>query len=286
VGVKHQSLEGQVMATLQRLLEHITQKWWFYLAILVLFFLPSYSSVPYDPRRASDLITAVLSHPLIYSFPRVMPLFKIVPVLLVLALVIYKDKITRLFDGYVALTILLFALFQNMALTAEFGYAVIVGNVVVYSFVALSWFSEVFLKANVLTFRRQPLWRYWVIPVAFLAYWFPVNAATLGPDFSPSQLVTNSAGLTLCMMLPLYLAILILCYPTINRPILRIASFAGVITAGLNILQWFFLTSHIWMGIVHLPLLTISLYGLILAMQKRTIPAAGNNNNKLEASTY
>ena len=268
------------MSTVQRYLEALTQKWWFYLAILVLFFLPSYSFFAYDPRRTSDLITAVLSHPLIYSFPPIMPLFKIFPALLVLSLVIWGDKITRLFNVYAAMTILLFALFQNMAVTQEFGFVVIAANVVVYSLVAFVWFLEVYLKANVLSFRRQSLWRYWVVPMAILAFWFPVNTETLGPDFSPAQLLTNSAGLTLCMMLPVYLAILTLCYPTINCPVLRITSFAGVITASLNILQWFFFSSHPWLGIIHMPLLTISLYGLILSKEKEAAPVSSSNKYK------
>ena len=89
------------MPTLQRRLEALTQKRWFYLVLLALFFLPSYSSLAYDPRRTSDLITAVLSHPLIYAIPSPMPVFKILPALLVLGLVIWGDRITRLFDAYV-----------------------------------------------------------------------------------------------------------------------------------------------------------------------------------------
>ena len=261
------------MSRLQQSLETLTRKWWFYLVVSVLFFLPSYSSLPFDPRRTPSLITAVLSNPLIYSYPPIMPLFKLLPVVLVLALVVWGDKITRLFDVYVAITILLFALFQNMAVTQDFGFAVLVGNVVVYSLVAVFWFWEAVIKTNKLVLRRLPLWRYWVVPTALFAFWFPVNSETLGPDFSLTQLLTNSAGLTMCMMLPAYLAVLTLCYPTVSRPALRITSFGGTFTAGLNILQWFFLTFHPWIGIVHLPLLTISLYGLILAM-RRERPAA------------
>lgn len=256
------------MLKIQQTLETLTQKWWFYLLFLVLFFLPSYSAIPYDPRRTSDLITAVLSNPLIYAIPSIMPLFKILPALLILALGIWGDKITPLFDGYVASTILLFALFQNMALTQGFGFAVIIGNVVIYLLVALVWFLEMLLKRNELTFRRQPIRRYWVIPMAFFAFWFPVNPLTLAPDFSLAQLLTNSAGLTLCMMLPVYMAILTLCYPNVNRPLLRITAFAGLITVIFNVLQWFFFTSHAWMGILHLPLLSISIYSLLLSKKK------------------
>ena len=256
------------MATIQKRLDILTKKWWFYLIILIIFFLPSYSSLAYDPRHTSDLITAVLSQPLIYSFPLIMPIFKLVPILLVLALIIWGDKITRLFDIYAAITITLFALFQNMAVTKVFGFAALVGNVVVYLLVAFFWFWESIIKNNVLILRGHSLWRYWVVPVAFLGFWFPVNPANLGPEFSISQLFANSAGLTTCMMLPVYMAILTLCYPSINRSVLRVTCFAGFITACLNLMQWFLFSTQTWMGIMHFPLLTISLYGLILSFKK------------------
>ena len=62
------------MSRLQQSLETLTRKWWFYLVVSVLFFLPSYSSLPFDPRRTPSLIAAVLSNPLIYSYPPIMPL--------------------------------------------------------------------------------------------------------------------------------------------------------------------------------------------------------------------
>lgn len=256
------------MFAIQQRLETLTHKWWFYLVLLALFFLPTYSARPFDPRRTSDVITAVLSNPLIYSYPSIMPIFKALPVLLALALALWGDKVTRLVNIYVTLTIFLFAWFQNAALTPEFGFAVVLGNAVVYSLVALVWCWETVIKVNELHLRRQPLWRYWVVPVGFLAFWFPLNPETLGPDFSLAQLLTNNAGLTLCMMLPVYLAILILCYPTINRAALRITCFAGIVTACLNVLQWFFFTSYTWLGIFHLPLLTISLYGIFLSFSQ------------------
>ena len=188
-----------------------------------------------------------------------MPLFKIFFAMLVLALEIWGDKITRLFDVYAAITILLFALFQNMAVTQEFGFAVIAGNVAVYLFVSSVWFLESVIKVNVLTFGDT------LSGAIGLSRWqyLPIGSRSirrLWGRILPAHLLTNSAGLTLCMMWPAYLAILTLCYPTINRPVLRITGFAGVITAGFNVLQWFFFTSYTWLGIVHFPLLTISLY--------------------------
>jgi hypothetical protein len=269
------------MQTTYQRLEALTRKWWFYLAFLALFLLPAYSAEPLDPRRTPDLIVAVLSHPLIESVPTILPIFKLLPAVMVLSLAIWGDRVTRLFDVYAGFIILATALFQNTAITQEFGFAVVAGNVIVYSLVAALWFWEAIVKANILTFPRQSLWRYWVVPLAFLAFWFPVDPQSLGPDFSPAQLLTNGAGLALCMMLPVFLAILALNFPTVNLPVLRASSFAGLVTAGLNFLQWFLFTSYHWVGILHVPLLTISLYGLILSRKRQA--AAPSDDNSVRA---
>jgi len=263
------------MSTFGKKLEAITRKWWFFVVVVLLFFIPSYSSKPYDPRWTSKLITAILSNPLIYTVPILMPVFKILPVLLIISLIIWGDRATRVFDAYVAVTILLFALFQNSAITVEYGFAVMLGNVLVYLLVAGAWFWEAVVKLNSFTPRRRPFWQYWVVPVAFLAFWFPFNTVTLGPDFSFIQLAANSAGLTTCMMLPVYLAVLALYYPTVNTIVLRITALAGTITGLLNIMQWFISTSHPWLGILHLPLLTISIYALVLSFRKKQVATTG-----------
>jgi hypothetical protein len=198
-----------------------------------------------------------------------MPVFKILPVMLIIALIIWGDRVTRIFNAYVAVTILLFALFQNSAMTVEFGFAIMLGNVLVYLLVAAAWFWEAVVKLNSFTPRPRPFWQYWVVPVAFLAFWFPLNTKTLGPDFSLVQLGTNSAGLTTCMMLPVYLAVLSLYYPSVNPIVLRITALAGIITGLLNVMQWFISTSHPWIGILHIPLLTISIYALVLSFGKK-----------------
>jgi hypothetical protein len=269
-------VEGKIQMLALRKVDALTRKWWFLGIMLLLFFIPSYSARPVDPRETSKLITAVLSAPLIGTVPALLPISKVLPLLLVLALALWGDKVTRLFNAYVAVTILLFALFQNAALTSEFGLAVLLGNAVVYLLVASTWFWEVAIKANDLAPRPRSLWRYGVIPVAFLAFWFPVDRVTLGPDFSLAQLFTNSAGLATCMMLPVYLAVLTLYYPSINWVALRITAWAGMITGLLNMLQWFVLAPQPWIGVLHLPLLTISVYALVLSLRGNpTMPAEG-----------
>lgn len=253
------------MAGFQQRLESLTRRWWFLAPFVALFFLPSYSARPYDPRRTSDLLTAVLSNPLINGVPALFPLFKALPMLLVAALIVWGDRATRALSAYAAATILACALLQNSARTDEYGVAIIVGNVVVYTLVALAWFWELVVKVNRFTPRRRAVWRYWVVPAAFLAFWFPARPPDAAPDFSLAQLATNSAGLAICMILPWYLAVLTLYHPTVNPIVLRLTSLAGVVTGLLNMLQWFVLAPYVWMGVLHLPLVSISVFALVLS---------------------
>lgn len=254
--------------SIQARLETITRRWWFFVLLLALFFIPSHSSVAVDYSEVPRLVGAVVSSPLIYSYPALMPVFKILPILLVAGIALAGDRVTRLFNLYAALTILLFAVFQSMALTEEFGFAVLTSNLVVYSLVGLLWVWEALVKRNDFSPRRRAAWRYWVVPLAFLAFWFPVDTGTLSPDFSPILILTSEAGLTGCMMIPVYLAVLVLYHPRVNMAVLRTTAFAGLITGLLNAAQWFgFHPEAWWMGVLHLPLLLISLYAFVLSLK-------------------
>lgn len=55
-------------------------------------------------------------------------------------------------------------------------------------------------------------------------------------------------------------------YPKVNKALLRITSFIGLLFGLLNMVTWFALnTKFWWMGLVHLPLLLISAVSLILS---------------------
>jgi len=256
---------------IQNSLESVTKKWWFLLLVLVLFFLPSYSSQAYDPEEIPLLIIEVMSNAFIYSYTSLFPVFKIIPILLILGIILFGDRITRIFDIYVAIIITLFATLQNMALTENYGFAIVTGNFVVYLLVALLWVWEAIVKQNDFSPQKRPLWKYWVVPVALMAFWFPVNTASVPPEFDPRYFLLNEAGLTGCMMIPVYLAVLTLFFPKVNVPTMRLTAFAGLITGTLNVIQWFLFYPQAWlMGVLHLPLLVISIYAFVLSLRKVT----------------
>lgn len=258
---------------IQSRLESLTRKWWFFLLFFLLFFfIPSYSSKPIDPRETSQLVADVLPRALIYSYPAIWPLFKVLPILLILAIILWGDRITRVFSAYVAVTLLAMAILQNMAFTERYGFAIITSNVVVLSIVALFWIWEIVVKENDMTPRKRPWWRYWVIPPALLAFWFPVSIGADGarPDWNPLLILTSAAGLAFCMMVPVYLAVVTLYHPRINRPVVRVTGFVGSVIGLFNMVMWLIVQRETmwWMGVLHVPLLLISIYALIISLPK------------------
>ena len=255
---------------IQKKLDAVTKKWWLYLLLLLLFFfVRPYATEGYEPRETMDLILQIFSKPLIYTFPALMPIAKAIPAVLVVSVMVLGNRMRRVFNGYVALLHVALACFQNAALTDTYGLAISSGNLALILVVALLWIWEVIAERNDFEPRQQPLWKWWVAPLALLAFLAPVDASTMSPDFSPVRLLANEAGLTYCMMTPVILAVVTLYHPTVNLAVLRVSSFVGMIIGAVNMLVWFVvMPSGWWMGVLHIPLVVISIYAFVLAHRR------------------
>jgi hypothetical protein len=236
--------------------------------------IPAYIERNYDPSKLGEITNYLLFHALISSVDFLYPVFKVVPILLVLSIIFFKNRATRWFSIYAGISYVLFAFLQNIAVTEEYGLAIFPNNIVMFLIVAAFWFWEALVHRNDFTPHKQPAWKYWVVPFAFLAFWYPANLTTLMPDFNPNYLLTNGAGLAFCMMTPLYLAILTIYHPRVNIATFRVTSIAGTIIGMMNILINFFMVPSVywWNGVLHIPLAAISMYGLILSFRKLGSP--------------
>jgi hypothetical protein len=263
-------LDAEKIENLQKKLETATWKRWFPLLFVLIQFIPSYTSKGYDPRKMGEVIGIILQNAVISSLETLYPLFKIIPIILVALIVLKIRGVTRWFNIYAGVSYVLFAFLQSTATTNEYGFSIVTSNLIMFIIVAASWFWDVLAQKNDLTKVEQSTWRYWVIPLAFAAFWYPLNRETFMPDFNPMYLLTNVSGLTFCMMTPVYLAILTLYYPKINTVTLRVTGLAGIIIASYNILLNFIMYPEIfwWNGVLHIPLLIIS--GYSLGIKKRT----------------
>ncbi|MHA1492232.1 MAG: hypothetical protein ACTSRI_21595 [Promethearchaeota archaeon] len=256
------------LENIQEKLEKLTKKWWFY-AILLLgsFFLPLISEKPHGYEQIPQIVIAVLSQALA-PYQLIAIILRFVFLVLIVLLVIYKDKISRCLSAFIAVNYLLVALLQNIAYTVEYGMVIILNNMALDIIVVIFWIWEIIIHENDLTPEKQPAWKYWVVPLTLLAFWWPMNAQAM-PDFNPLYLITSDAMLTFCAITPIYLAIFSFFHLKINKVTVRITSFIGIYFGVMNMTYAFADPIQFWwLGILHVPLLTISLYMFILSIFK------------------
>ncbi len=258
----------------QKKLELITRKWWFVVVFILLNILvPPIITNGYDSSKSGgEIIGYLIQHSLLASdnFSYLYPIFKILPVILVFALIFSGNRFSRIFSFYVGINYIFITVLQYISITDTYGFAIVMGNFILTLVVALSWFWEGVVRRNDFTPRKIPLTRFWIVPLAFLAFWYPLNLESMKPDFNLSYIFTNPVGLAFCNMTPIYLGILTLYYPRVNIITLRITSLLGIIISFWNVLVNFIMSPDIlwWNGVLHLPLVFISIYALILSFRK------------------
>jgi len=169
--VKKENLEK-----IQGILESTTRKWWF----LVLFILIGTVTPPivrkgFDPSKTGEIISYILRNAFIKFCSPLYPVFKIIPIILILALILFGNRIGRILSLYGGITYLLFAFLQGIAITDKYGFGIVTGNFILMILVAIFWFWEAFVNKSNFTPQKLPVTRYWVVPLAFLAFWYPVN---------------------------------------------------------------------------------------------------------------
>jgi hypothetical protein len=245
-------------------IKRFLQKGWPFLLPLLLFGLPPFASKGYGLLEAGYILTHSIKH----LFQPLYPAFKIVPLLLALSLFLIGNKAAKPFGLFAAFSYLLFGLLQGISLDEKYGLGICLAHLLLSVMIAVFWLGEVRSPKNEYARRSRPLWKYWVIIPALIAFWEPAQPVTGSPDFNPAYLLTSGAGLAFCMMTPFYLAVLILCHPRVNPTILAMTSAVGVLYAMGNLTAAFIFHSgrDWWIGILHLPLLMVACYGLMLSL--------------------
>jgi hypothetical protein len=213
----------------------------------------------------------------VYQYPQIYPIFKIIPIILVIGIFVLRNKVARLFNICVSVSYVLFAIGQSIAVTEKYGVTICTINVVMFFMVAALWGWEAMVLQNDFTPVRIPIWRYWVVPLLLLAFWYPLNMQTAMPDFNPAYIFTNGAGMAFCLMMPLYVGLLTLYWPRVNIAVLRVTSLVGLIIGLYNMnLNFIVNPGRLWWnGVLHIPLVMISLYGLIISLKRPQMVRGG-----------
>ena len=82
-------------------LELITRKWWFFLIFILIQFIPPYASKGFEVAETGKFIGEVLSHSLVNNLSSLNLIFKILPLVLVIGIILFRNRVTRIFNIYV-----------------------------------------------------------------------------------------------------------------------------------------------------------------------------------------
>ena len=245
-------------------LEKASTKWWFFVILLAAqSILVPFVSRNFNPQNIPQMVSATLNNAPQVRLGQLNILFQALSLLMFVLLFVFKNIVRTSFDAYVAVSYLAFAFIQNMAVTEQYGFSVVTVNFVMFLLVAYVWIRETLNPENNFDFSNFR-WKYaWMIVLALFAYYCPfTNHGEM--DWSPVHFFTRNTATAFCLTTPLFLTILTLNLPNVNIVTYRITAIIGVIIGLYNIMN-FFNPHTVFLGVVHLPLLIISLYSAILS---------------------
>ena len=189
--------------------------------------------------------------------------FHIATLLIVALIVMFGTKMGRILAAYMGVNYLIIAFVQTMGTTEKYGFVIQTGSLITSVLLGIAWIVVAVRGTLEPSYKNVPSLRYLLLPLALLAFWSPYNSE-VQPYFSPVLLITSpDYGLTFCFTTPVFLFLLVLFYPKVNAFAYRITAFNGLLY-GLFNMTHFFNPQLRWMGILHLPLLVISLCALLL----------------------
>ena len=245
-------------------LKRISTRWWFFaLLLLAQTVLMPFATRNLAPQDIGRIIPATLANAPQTHLGDLNILFQGVSLLLLVLLLVFRNRVRTLFNAYVALSYLAFAFIQNMAVTERYGFSVVTVNLAMFLFVAYVWIREALRPQGGYSFGNLR-WKYaWMVVLALFAYWCPFTLRGEA-DLNPLHFFTHNTATAFCLTTPLFLTVLTLNLPDVNVVTYRITAVVGFIIGCYNMAN-FFSPGTVWLGFVHLPLLLVSLYCAIIS---------------------
>lgn len=132
-----------------KIIETVGKKWWFLLLILLPQIIPPYIAQGYNLSEWGMVNAYILVHPIKGGhFASFYPFFQVIPLALLLAILLMRKRVTRVFSAYVATTYVMVAFLQNVSISDRYGLAVCTANVITFLILAGFWFWETVSPQN------------------------------------------------------------------------------------------------------------------------------------------
>ncbi len=135
---------------IQNTLEAKTQRRWFFAGMLILQCVAvPYASKNFDFSKMDNIIRHTLSHCLLFSWEPVYPVFQVTAMVFIVLLLIFRNKVGRIFSLYAGICYVLIAILQSIAInTPKYGVCIVTVNIVMFGLVAGAWIWEAIAGKN------------------------------------------------------------------------------------------------------------------------------------------
>ncbi len=236
--------------------------------LILLCFWPPYTQRPFDPRETQSVIMEILTNST-RPFAHLGWIFHLATLGLVVLTVFRPSIGARVTIAYFGLNYLIVAAVQTHAVTESYGLAIQTGALAANTILGILWLWQAWRNAVKFSPGTIPPWRWFLLPLALVTFWLPmaINNGQIVFLFDPLLFLTSpDYGLAYCFMTPVFLFFLILLYPHVNRTVFRITAFNAMLYGLLNMVHWFNPNQYVW-GVMHLPLLILSLIGLLISQK-------------------
>ncbi len=253
----------------------LTERKWFYplvyFLLVFLAFLPLSTAQPYDPRSETSQVIFEILQRATRPYAAWGWVFHVLT-LAVIGLSVWKPALGgRVMAAYFGLNYLVIAATQTRAETPTYGYAVHTGALAAEALLGLLWLWVAWKDGLRLDWQAIPRGRWLLLPFALLVFWSPIayEGGRFVFDFNPLLLLTSpDYGLAYCFLTPVFLFLLILAWPQVDKFALRVTAFNGLLYGLFNLNHWA-APERMWLGVMHLPLLVMPIAALWLARSKR-----------------
>jgi hypothetical protein len=237
--------------------------------IVIAIFLPPVATKGFPLSDLFHINAFILTHSIRHDVQGIYPIFNGITILLLCGVVCRGYHFSRIFSVYLFLAYSLTGMIQNISYSDQYGFAVSTSTLGLTLLVAVSWLQEVFVRRNVFASRTRGKRIFVFLPIIVLALWLPVNPATMLPDFQLGYFFSSGSSLTFCMLTIIALSVLISYYPNINFVTLRATSLAGFFIGVGNLwLEFLYHPNMAWIGVLHIPLVVLSITGLIISNRR------------------
>lgn len=237
-----------------------------FLAACALLTVPPFASRGFELFRAPEITAYILIHSIRREFAPFFP-FANALALLLLAGVLFRGALFyRPFSLFLSVAYLLAGILQNVSVSDRYGFSVSISTLLVALLTAGLWLREFLTAGRAVQPRTDPKRLLALLPFSLLALWQPVHPETRLPDLQLHYFLSSGSSLTFCMLTIVSLSVMVSRFPEVDGLLLFVSAAFGLLIGIGNLwLEFLYRPDLFWVGVLHIPLVGLSIAGLCLS---------------------